>query len=177
MLSLVMSKQVRFVGERTVRQPRLWLLLLVAAAMLVPAAVLVPSASFAQGSAGSSYDANWAGGNGWCEGAYCFRAWAGAEAVSLRWLVSDSAGADLQVVRLAPGSSDAAVVVAHSEGVGEFSFEDTGVQTGYVYVYQLVQAPDQSLGQPLEAGLAAQAMDPGPDVPKHKVYLPLLALR
>ena len=153
-------------------QPRwLWLILLAAAALVLPVAAL------AEGVLPSGYDSTWTGGNGWCDSQYCFRAWPGERAIALRWVVAEGAPANLQVVRLMPGSkNEPAVVVASSQGAGEFSYDDTTASPGYVYTYQLVQAPDRLLGDGLEAGLAAQTTDPGGGTSQtHKVYVPLIS--
>jgi hypothetical protein len=75
-----------------------------------------------------------------------------------------------------PERTAAAVVVASSQGAGEFSYYDTTASPGYVYTYLLVQAPDRPLGDGLEAGLAAQTTDPGGGTSQtHKVYVPLIS--
>ena len=141
-------------------------LLIVVIMMISACSVIVASAE------GAFTPEEWAGGNGWCEGDICFRAWPTNTGVELTWRVQHEPAPDLQVLRLLPASSSPATVIASSSGSGEFRFVDTDLQPGMVYVYELVSG-QQSLGQPLEAGLAANANDPGGGSGKYKVYLPI----
>ena len=88
----------------------------------------------------------WTGGNGWCEDGVCLRAWANSGGVEIRWLVASPETPRLTVMRreLQPATREA-VPVAESAEV---------------------------LGQALEAGVAASAVDPAGSSP-HRIFLPL----
>ena len=142
-------------------------------ALVVMVTVAVALSSVAVTAEGAFSPEEWAGSNGWCDGDTCFRAWPGSAGVELRWRVQQEPAPELRVLRVLPASPSAPRVIASSSGNGEFSFVDTDLQPGVVYVYELV-AGQQSLGQPLEAGLAANAGDPGgAPGPAYRVYLPL----
>lgn len=123
---------------------------------------------------------SWAGGNGWCEGGICFRAWSLPQGVEVRWLVDLEVAPTLTVLRrqLAPATEAAAVTVAGSSTTGEFIYQDSAVSRGALYQYQLVRDDGAVvLGEALEAGLVAAAVEPGgsgPHLP-HLVYLPALS--
>lgn len=126
--------------------------------------------AFSAGAEGEFAPEEWAGGNGWCQDGVCFRAWPNADGVELRWRAQGQGA--LRIVRLLPGSPAEPQVVAESDGSGEFSFFDSDLQRGLVYVYELF-ADDAPLGDPLEAGLATEATDPGGGTATYKVYVPL----
>ncbi len=121
----------------------------------------------------------WAGGNGWCADGVCFRAWSTDGRIELRWVVDSGAAPNLAVLRrqITPQFEDATPIAEStcSEGAcpGEFVYADDNVTQGALYQYSLVRESDgQLLGEPLEAGLAATAVDPGGSG-RHRVYLPL----
>ncbi len=121
----------------------------------------------------------WAGGNGWCQDGVCFRAWSLPSGIELRWVVDNEAAPDLAVLRLqltpalqGPGPLAESTCEAGS-CPGEFVYRDDAVMKGALYQYSLVRKADgQLVGEPLEAGLAAAAVDPGGDA-QHQVFLPL----
>ena len=121
----------------------------------------------------------WAGGNGWCVDGVCFRAWSLPSGIELRWVVDSEAAPDLAVMRrqLTPALQDASPLAESTCGggdcPGEFIYADDAVMKGALYQYSLVYKADgQLVGEPLEAGLAAAAVDPGGNA-QHRVYLPL----
>jgi len=118
---------------------------------------------------------SWAGGNGWCRAGVCFRVWAQAQGVEVRWLVNSEEAPELMVLRrqLTPAVEAEALPVACSIGEGEFVYQDYDLAAGALYQYQLVaRSAESSWGDPLEAGLAAAAVDSGGNS-THRVYLPL----
>lgn len=118
---------------------------------------------------------SWTGGNGWCLEGLCFRAWALPRGVEVRWLVEPESATPLVVMRtqLQPAMGAHPAPVAQSDHSGEFTYLDDQVVPGAIYRYELVRPGDSiQLGPPLEAGLAAQAVDPGGNS-GCRVYLPL----
>lgn len=118
---------------------------------------------------------SWTGGNGWCVEGVCFRAWAGPQGVEVRWLVEAGSATALVVMRtqLQPAMGAYPTPVAQSDRPGEFTYLDNQVVPGALYRYELVRPGGSTpLGPPLEAGLAAQAVDPGGSG-SCRVYLPL----
>ena len=121
----------------------------------------------------------WTGGNGWCEDGVCFRAWATSGGVEIRWLVASPETPRLTVMRreLQPATREAVPVAESDCSVvfcpAEFTYQDTAALRGAVYQYMLVEAESADvLGQALEAGVAASAVDPGGSSP-HRIFLPL----
>ncbi|MGQ9554262.1 MAG: hypothetical protein ACUVWR_09135 [Anaerolineae bacterium] len=133
---------------------------------------IVALSTVAVGAEGIFTPEEWTGGNGWCDGDICFRAWPVSSGVEVSWRVQQEPAPELRVLRLLSASSSSPTVIASSSGSGEFRFVDTDLQPGMVYVYELV-AGEQTLGQPLEAGLAANANDPGGGSGNYRIYLPI----
>jgi len=133
--------------------------------------VVLALGSLSTSAEGTFHPEEWTGGNGWCQGDFCFRAWPSQSGVELSWRVQGEPKAELSVIRLLPASAEVPEVVATSSGIGEFAVVDVDIQPGRIYVYELV-AGEQSLGDPLEAGLSSEVTDPGGDG-RYRVYLPL----
>ncbi|MGI6208061.1 MAG: hypothetical protein ACOYEW_07585 [Anaerolineae bacterium] len=123
----------------------------------------------------------WTGGNGWCSEGVCFRAWPGPDGVEVTWRVESKSAGPLVVMRLQlqPVLEATPAPLAQSgclgeDCSGEFSYLDKSVVPGALYRYELVSLGEFSpLGDPLEAGVAAQAVDPGGSGRSYQVYLPL----
>lgn len=121
----------------------------------------------------------WTGGNGWCEGGVCFRAWAGPDGIEVSWVVNSVSAPSLTVLRrqIQPSIDLAQPLIqsacSETKCPGQFIYEDTAVERGAIYQYTLVQTDgSEVMGEPLEAGLSVTAVDPGGDS-GHRVYLPI----
>lgn len=121
----------------------------------------------------------WTGGNGWCDEGVCFRAWATGDGIEVRWVVESPSAPALSVMRreLQPVLGKSVPVAASTCRAGgcpaEFTYEDESARVGAVYQYVLVRADNgEALGEPLEAGVAAAAVDPGGSR-THRVFLPI----
>ena len=135
------------------------------------AIVLMLVASATAGADGLPVAQGWTGGNGWCTENVCFRAWPVAGGVLLHWIVEGQPAPALRLLRLSP-QNDAGEILAASSSAGEFSLFDSSIETGTVYLYQLL-AGEQPLGDPLEAGIAVQRTDPGDGERAFRVFVPL----
>ena len=126
---------------------------------------------------------DWTGGNGWCRDGICFRAWPTSQGVEIRWRIESGSCPGLVVTRqqLQPFLQPTPTVIATRTGIAsstaqEFVHLDVKVTPGAIYRYELVRSEDgQPLGEPLEAGIPAQA-SPTPH-PHHTVFLPLTLRR
>lgn len=113
------------------------------------------------------------GGNGWCADGVAFRAWQVESGIELKWVVSGDAGTDVVIERQIAGGAGRATVVATSTAVGEYTLVDEGIEVGPSYVYQVL-LEGEVVGDPIEAGVAATATDPGGGAsPSYRLYIPL----
>lgn len=141
--------------------------------ILIIVVVLMLTLSWAAAYAEPAYPhEDWAGGNGWCEDGICLRAWPGSNGIEVRWAVQTAPAPRLRVMRLPTGSEATPALIGDSDDEGEFVVIDTDVVRGSLYLYILLEG-SRPVGQPVEAGLATEATDPGGDGGGYKVYLPL----